>query len=170
MSDVSPAPTRDWRVAPCIPSDVPFIINSWAADASVYESRQANEDPEVFKVGQRERILRLIQANNCVSARPCESEDSATNSATELFGFICYGLDRKTLRPVIHFVYVKKEHRGRKIASTLLKIAGVRPEKASWCTTQRIKTLKPQSRRGLMFNRFLLDYDPGAKPEKWRYP
>jgi hypothetical protein len=167
--------TSSWKVSPATPADIGFILDSWANDACIHDSRIAKEDPDIFKVGQRERIIGLVQRNNVITARPTDAfwqTQGLVPNPHELFGYICYGSDRKTLRPVIHFIYVKAAYRQHRIADTLLKLVGVRPDKACWTTSQRSRLLKPADARGITYNRFLLDYDPGATPAKgsWKYP
>lgn len=170
---------QHWQVSPCTPADVGFIIDSWCADEHVKVSREIGEDPEVFKVGQRRRVVRLIQSCTCVALRPTPEYWASVGAAPnphELFAWICYSLDRATLRPIIHFVYVKPESHAKVplrscgLASALLHIAGVRPEKAAWATSKRHALRRAAEKRGIIYNRFLLDYDPAAKPPRWNYP
>lgn len=146
------------RIELAQPWDFNFIIDSWCNDELVNVSRQSGEDEEVFKVGQRTRIFRLLQNHQCAVVRPEGASDSR-----KLAGWICYSLDRATLRPIVHFVYVKAEFRNKGVADLLLTAAGVKPEHGAWSTHNRLRLKKATRARGIVFNRFLLDYDPAAK-------
>jgi GNAT superfamily N-acetyltransferase len=167
---VPPFLTRDqWDVRPALVGDVAFIIDSWCADENVNVSRLSGEDPEIFKVGMRKRILQLLSSCKCAVVRPTPAYFSAhvvEPDPKKLFGWVLYTLDRATLRPVIHFIYVKPTFRRHGLADALLWEAGVRPERGSWCTTMRLRLRKSLESRGIVYNRFLLDYEPAALPPK----
>lgn len=160
-------PRDHWRVEPAKVTDTAFIIDSWCADESVRVSRLSGEDPDVFKVGQRARILRLLSTCPCAAIRPTKAWFDAQGLPHDprvLFGWACYTSERTTLRPIVHFVYVKGDFRGQGLADALLYAAGVRPDKGAWSTHHRQYLRKAVASRGIVYNRYLLDYDPAAKP------
>lgn len=160
---MSNAPRQDWEVQLATVSDVSFIIDSWCNAEHVYTSRAVGEDPEIFKVGQRARVLRLLSACRCAVVRPTAEWFASQGKPVDpklIFGWVCYGLERTTLKPIVHFVYVKSEHRKQGMADALLVAAGVKPEVGAWATSTRYWLRNPLDARGIMYNRFLLDYDP----------
>lgn len=156
---------NNWIIAQAKVTDVAFIIDSWCADENVHTSRPAGEDEDIFKVGQRGRVLRLISSCQCLVVRPTEAwftEHGKPYDPKLVHGWVCIGRDRQTLRPIIHFIYVKAEFRRNGLASALLAMAGVKPELGAWATANRPWLRKAREQRGIMYNRFLLDFDPNA--------
>ncbi len=164
---VGPFLTQDmWRIEPAGPGDIPFIIDSWCSDEAVHVSRKSNEDPDIFKAGQRGRVLRLL--SNCpgvvIRLTPYFfSSHPKADSRKDLAAWCLYSIDRATLYPIIHFMYTKVEYRSQGLTSPLLYAAGIRPDKPAWCTHDRMRLGKAMKARGIMYNRYLLDYDPAYR-------
>lgn len=162
--------TSHWKVEFARIEDVAFILDSWCADENLYVGRPSDMDPEDFKVEQRGRVRKLISTYKCAVVRPTAAywqERGEKPNPNTLFGWICYGFDRATLKPLIHFVYVKAEYRKHGLANALLHAAGVRREDMAWATHSRMKLRRAMKAKGIRYNYFLLDYEPqapGAKP------
>jgi hypothetical protein len=156
-------------VEPARIEDVGFIIDSWCADENVYVGRPDDMDPEIFKVEQRARVRRLLSSCPAVVARPTPAYWQARGEKADpnrLFGWIVYTFDRATLKPLIHFTYVKGEHRRQGVCAALLHAAGYRAGEMAWASHCRLKVARRMKSKGIIYNRFLLDYDPtqpGAK-------
>lgn len=159
-----------WSVEFARIEDVAFILDSWCADENLYVGRPDDMDPEVFKVEQRGRVRRLLSTCKCAVVRPTPAywkERGEKPDANHLFGWVCYTFDRATLKPLIHFVYVKACHRRQGLANALLHAAGLRRDGGAWATHSRMRFRKAMKAKGIIYNKFLLDYDPtapGAKP------
>ncbi len=163
-----------WQLLPAQVGDVSCIINDWCADEHVYVGRLSGEDPEIAKVGMRARILRLLGSCKCAVIRPTSAWfhlHKVPWDGAKLFGWICYSVDRSTLRPIVHFVYVKPADkttgtglRKHGLADALLTAAGVTPQKGAWCTHSRIRLKAPMRARCIVWNKYLLDFDPAAMP------
>ena len=118
--------------------DINFILDSWCANqADAVQFRQV--DSAVLKVELRARIRRLMTplARFVVCAptvQYCQTQRLKTYGR-EIFGYIAYSWDQKTMAPVIHFVYVKHEVRRRGLAHEMLHLAGgIRDEEHFWST------------------------------------
>lgn len=156
-----------WQVDYGRPSDAQFVIDSWCSDEMVKAGRPAGIDSEVFKVGQRERILRLLGSCKLAVIRPTPKfyqDNPDHDTRKDLWAWCLYALDRKLLRPIVHFVYTKAEFRKLGLARSLLDAAGVR-DQGCWCTHTRFHLRQAADRHGLIYNPYLLDYDPDAKPK-----
>lgn len=175
LRPVSPVPPqflleRHWQILPAQMTDLPFIINSWCADEHTYVGRPSQEDVEVAKVGMRARVTRLLGSCKCAVVRPSRFFFDLHQIPVDkkmLFGFVCYGRELKSLRPIIHFVYVKPAEpatgtglRKHGLADAMLKYAGVKPDEGAWCTHERVRVRSAMKSRGLIYNKYLLEWDP----------
>lgn len=153
------------RIEPAKIADIAFVIDSWCNDENISVGRPSEIDEQTFKVGQRARVLRLLSSSSCAVARDLKPAEPGK----DLLGWCLYSFDRATLRPIVHFTYVKAKARRQGIAGALLQAAGVRPEKGAWCTHNRAYLRKAVRRSGLVYNPYLLDYDPTKPTPQRRY-
>lgn len=154
----------DWQLDAISVPDLKFVLDSWCNDELVNGPSDPLTDPDIFKTGQRERILGLVGTSKCIVARAQPKlfarypSHPAVNAERTILGYCVYALDRRMNRPVIHFVYVKADARHNFIADGLLQAAGV-SEAGSWCTHMRARLREPAKARNLIYNKYLLDHN-----------
>lgn len=156
-----------WRLEPGLVSDVPSIIHDWCSDEYVKVSRLTNEDSEIFKVGMRARISRILSPSLAITARLLPSFFEAhplAEPGKNIAGWCVYALEKETMLPVIHFTYVKAKCRRQGIAHALLHAAGVTPDTGAWCTHDRNSLGKIMRQNNIMYNKYLLEYDSCMTP------
>jgi len=99
--------------------DYPIIFNSWLKSYSKEYVKYKNVPNQIYYQGQHLLIENLL--SNSTTLVAVDSEDQNI-----VLGY-CVGTKSEDTF-VVHYIYVKKDFRGMKIASNILKYAGVTPE------------------------------------------
>jgi GNAT superfamily N-acetyltransferase len=101
-------PVRDYR-----PSDFAFVLDAWKScllNTPAYRSA----DPEHFRNEAERAIGRLVKRGRCrIAYNPADDD--------HLIGFAAFGDYPGQLWKELHFVYVKRDFRGKGIARALLQ-------------------------------------------------
>ncbi len=161
---------QHWQILPAQMIDLSFIMDSWCSDEHTFVGRPGEEDPDVAKAGMRARVLRLTGASKCAVVRPTKAFFELHQipiDMKKLFGWMCYGRQVATLRPVIHFIYIRPVDpttgtglRKRGLADALLlHAARVTPESGAWATHTRLRLTQAMRKRGILPNKYLLECD-----------
>ena len=157
---------EDYSIQLAQVAHVPLIIDSWASDQMV-NGVYGLVDRDIFRVEVRARILRLISSCRCAAIVPTAAytaKQPVPPPASELFGWACYGWDKASEKPVLHYVYIRQDYRNNGLARRLLKEAvAVSPERPGWASFIIPWHRKTARRYGLVYNPFLHDYRPGKK-------
>jgi hypothetical protein len=137
------------HLEPARVTDVNCIINDWAAS---YANSPASRfiSPEIFKVEQRARIMRLISGAQCHVVRP-------KGNLRNLLGWISFDLDERSNLPIVHYIYVKLRSRRRRVGSMLMHSIGWEPGRTCWTTHWCASHRYHEDRCGWMYNPYLLE-------------
>lgn len=133
-------------------SDANFILDSWYAEAVDVALKYSRMSPTTIATYIPMRVRLLFSRHACAVVRVERLP----------VGFTCYSFERRSLKPIVHALYVQPPMRRQGIGTTLLLAAGVKDGADGWHTSFAQGKAWPRAARNLHQNLVLLDYNPTA--------
>lgn len=98
-------------IRPATRSDYPFIYNSWIKQTWLDQKYNKPISKQTYCREVHHIIENLLACEDTTTLVACSEEDP-----NFIFGYICY---QQTVVPIIHYLFVKKFHRGNQIGTQL---------------------------------------------------